>query len=649
MKGSDIRSRILVAAMLPVALVVLLLVTVFLVTRLGDSEEAHSQRVRSLARQLAASCEYGLFAGNRDQLQSIALAALREPDLRSVTIMSAEHEVLARAGIPGYVVPATLGSMETEQRDLKKGIDLLVQPISASQIELNDLFQNRANGVPTPTPTQILGHVLLEASSERMLLRRTELLWLGLILTLGGLVVGGVLAMQLGQRVIGPVARVSDMVRRIGQGELAVRAEILPDDPLRDLQQGLNQMAQRLELSRDELEQRIKEATTELREKKEIAETATRAKSRFLAAASHDLRQPTHALGMFVARLGQLQHDAETQQLIGNLERSVQSMRDLLDSLLDVSRLDAGVVPVQIRPFALSEVFERLQTESMMTASAKGLRLRVRPTSVWVRSDPALLHRILLNLLSNAMRYTANGTVLLACRRSADGQRARIEVWDSGIGIATEHQQDIFKEFYQVGNIERDRGKGLGLGLNIVQRTAQLLGCTVHVQSRPAVGSRFSIQVPVTMPEIDGRRRDLPVTDAVDDLDGLAVLLVEDDALAREALADLLASWGARVAAADDLSTALQRLVAAGLPDVIISDYRLRDDCTGLAVVQQLRLSAGRQIPACLISGDTDPELLLRVREAGLTLLHKPVRPAKLRSLIRRLASRGQPLDGSMP
>lgn len=647
MKGADIRSRILVAAMLPVGLVVVLLVTVFLVTRLGDSEQAHSQRVRSLARQLAASCEYGLFAGNRDQLQSIALAAMREPDLRSVTIMSSERVVLARVGIPSYAMPGTLGPQETEHRDLEKEIDLLVQPISASQIELNDLFQNRVPGALIPA--KILGHVLLEASSEKMLLRRTELLWLGLILTLVGLSFGGLLALQLGQRVIGPVARVSDMVRRIGQGELAVRAEIRPDDPLRDLQQGLNQMAQRLESSRDELEHRIAEATLELREKKEVAETATRAKSRFLAAASHDLRQPTHALGMFVARLGQLQHNAETQQLISSLDRAVHSMRDLLDSLLDVSRLDAGVVPVQVKPFALSEVFERLQAELALTASAKGLRLRIRPSQVWLLSDPALLHRILLNLLSNALRYTVSGAVLLSCRPSPKSGFARIEVWDSGIGIAPEHQQDIFKEFYQVGNIERDRGKGLGLGLNIVKRTAQLLGCSVQVHSRPGVGSRFSVWVPLTAPGVETHRRDLVATEAVDDLAGLRVLLVEDDALAREALGGLLTSWGARVTEADGLPGALQQLEGERLPDVIISDFRLRDGDTGLTVVHQLRLAAGREIPACLISGDTDPSLLLSVREAGLTLLHKPVRPAKLRSLIRRLATSFQTDGRSAP
>lgn len=637
MRGADIRSRILVAAMLPVGLVVLLLVTVFLVTRLGDSEEAHSQRLRSLARQLAASCEYGMFAGNREQLQSIALAALREPDLRSVTIVNLEHEVLARAGNPGYVMPGTLGLLESEQRDPEKGVDLLLQPINASQIELNDLFQNRAPG--TSISGKILGHVVIEASIEKMSLRRTELLWLGFVLGLGGLSMGALLALRLGQRVIGPVAGVSEMVRRIGQGELTARLEIRPDDPLLELRQGLNHMAHRLEVGRDDLERRIAEATLELREKKEQAETATLAKSRFLAAASHDLRQPTHALGMFVACLAQLPHDAETQQLVTNLDRAVNSMRDLLSSLLDASRLDAGVVLLQIRPFALSRIFEQLGAELSMTAVTKGLRLRIRPSPVWLLSDPALVYRILLNLLTNALRYTPTGAVLLACRASADGQFARLEVWDSGIGISLEDQQHIFKEFYQVGNIERDRGKGFGLGLNIVERTAQLLGCSVQVRSRPGVGSRFSIQLPLSAPGAEIHRSDLPAKIAADDLGGLTVLLVEDDALSRQALGGLLASWGARVVEADGLPMALERLGAERHPDVIISDYRLRDGDTGLGVVQRLRLAAGRQIPACLISGDTDPGLMLSAREAGLTLLHKPVRPAKLRSLLRRLTS----------
>ena len=381
-----------------------------------------------------------------------------------------------------------------------------------------------------------------------------------------------------------------------------------------------------------------KRGEAELHAAMSLAEDANRAKSRFLAAASHDLRQPTHALGMFVARLGQLEHNTETSHLIERLDTSVQAMRDLLDALLDISRLDAGAVPVHLQAFALSDVFDQLKAELALLAAEKGLSLRVRPCNVWVLSDPVQLHRILLNLLSNALRYTSVGAVLLACRVKQGGRSASIEVWDTGIGIAPEHQKAIFKEFYQVGNVERDRSKGLGLGLNLVQRTAALLQHKLQMWSQPGVGSRFSVEVPLAPIGAVIERRSPERAQPLVDLANLVVLVIEDDALVRESLVGLIAGWRAVVVAAEGLSGALSYLEAGLVPDLIISDYRLRDGENGIAALQQLRKQAGRAVPACLISGDTDPALLLAVRQAGLTMLHKPVRPAKLRSLIARLA-----------
>jgi len=639
MSFGDIRSRIWLASMLPVTLIVLLLVAVFLVARLGDNEMAHQQRARSLARQLAASSEYGVFSANTANLQAVASAALHEPALRSVVILDAAGALLAKAGVPGYALPLRPEPGESEVREVATGSDLFLQPIMAAQLPLEDLFQ--AKGIDAK-PAKFLGHVLLEVSNDDLRERERELLWLGLALGLAGLLLGGVLALSLGRRVIGPITRVSRTIHRIGQGDLAARAEVLPDDPLRDLQHGLNQMAASLESGRDELERRVAVATSALREKKEEAEMATLAKSHFLAAASHDLRQPTHALGMFVARLGQLPHSAETRRLIESLERSVQAMQDLLDGLLDVSRLDAGAVPVQARPFAVADLFEQLRSELAQVAVEKGLRLRIRPSDAAVLSDPALLHRILLNLLGNALRYTHTGGVLLACRCTANRQLVRIEVWDSGIGIAAEHQEAVFKEFYQVGNLARDRGKGLGLGLNIVQRTAQLLGYRLQMRSQLGVGTRFSIEVPLAPRHLALDRRHALRTQVIDNLAGLVILVIEDDALAREALVSLLSSWGSVVLEADGLSTAQKQLTSGAEPDLIISDYRLSDGEDGIQAIGRLRAMAGRPIPACLTSGDTGPGLMQKAKEAGLSLLHKPVRPAKLRSLIRRLATPAQ-------
>ncbi|WP_394756864.1 ATP-binding protein [Rhodoferax sp.] len=642
MKLAGIRNRMLLAAVLPVALIAVLLAAVFLLTRVDDMTTAHNQRARSLARQLATASEYGLFSGNVSQLQILAGGALGEADVRSVAIVNTQGQVLAHAGTRHYVAPPLLDRQEREQFEPHADMDLFLQPVAATQVPLDDLFQGQINASGDAgrarSAQPLLGHVLIEFSRAALNQRAHQTLWTGIAITLGGLLFGVLLAVQLGRGVIRPIARVSRLIESIGAGELSARAPVLPDDPLRELQQGLNLMAQRLESGRDELEQRIATATQALREKKEEAETATLSKTRFLAAASHDLRQPMHALGLFAARLAQLPHDATTAHLIGNLEASVLALQDLLDGLLDVSRLEAHAVQPQVRPFALTELFEQLRAGSALTAQQKGLGLYVRPTQVWVLSDSALLHRILLNLLSNALRYTPAGSVLLACRSCADGQHVRIEVWDSGIGMAPEHQPEVFTEFYQVGNSERDRNKGQGLGLSIVERSAQLLGYPLQMHSSPGRGTRFSLRVPLAQPDLALERRSPLRPRRFEDIAGLRVLVIEDDQLVCDALVSLLVSWRVEVAVADGLATALALLNGGAAPDVIVADYRLRDGENGIEVIHQLRAAAGQPIPACLVSGDTDASLVQAAAAAGLTLLHKPVRPAKLRSLLRRLS-----------
>jgi two-component system, sensor histidine kinase len=438
--------------------------------------------------------------------------------------------------------------------------------------------------------------------------------------------------------VVQPVLRVSRMIERIGEGDLTPSSEALPTDPLFDLQIRLNQMAQRLAWGREELEFRVETATRELRLKKEEAEMATLAKSQFLAAASHDLRQPTHALGMFVARLGQLPLDGESRQLVASLEASVQAMQDLLDGLLDISRLDAGAVPVRPGAVPLGEMFLSLRRALLPLAESKGLRLRVRPTPHWALSDPVLLQRMVMNLATNAIRYTDRGTVLLSCRVVDQGRQLRVDVADSGIGISSSDQQHIFKEFYQVGNSGRDRSKGLGLGLNIVERTAHLLGHSVHLRSAIGCGSTFSILMPVAAPNDTDLSTTVVESAALGTVEGMRLLVVEDDGFVLEAIRDLLISWGCVVMAAGSVSQALDYISAFPAPDVVLTDFRLGEERNGMDVIAMLRSHAGRDIPACLMSGDTDTDLIQAARDAGLTLLHKPVRPAKLRSFLRRCA-----------
>ncbi len=635
MRRYGIRTRILLAAMLPLVVVALLLSAVFMFGRVADVQQAYLQQQKALTRQLAAAGEFGVFAGAVDNLQTLVNGAMREPDVLSVSIFDNRGRLLARAGKVGYASLPLLGAQESALADADGATELLVQPIASTSHSLGDIFER--NSLAGDVGQQLLGHVVVEFSRESLLERRRRLLLLGLGVTLGGLLVSCLLALRIARGVIQPVLRVSRRIERIGQGDFSEQQPVRDDDPLRDLQLGLNQMAVSLKSGREELQQQVLAATLELRARKEEAETATRAKSRFLAAASHDLRQPAHALGMFVARLAQLQGDAQTKRVVAGLDASVRALQDMLDALLDLSRLEAESVHVRVLAFPIESVFEQVRNAFASAAADKGLRLRFRPSRAWVLSDPILLHRVVLNLVSNAVRYTASGTVLAACRPVAGGTLMRIEVWDSGIGIAQEHQQKVFAEFFQVGNLERDRTKGLGLGLSIVERSCRLLAHPLAMRSQPGCGTRFTVTVPLAATQSDGIREASPDSVPMDELAGLRVLLVEDDTLGSVALAGLLESWGCTVTLADGQQTACDRLREGATPDVIVSDYRLRDGHHGIGTVRLLREISGHAIPACLVSGDTDAEVMQQARSAGLVLLHKPVRPAKLRSLLRRL------------
>lgn len=633
----SIRARMLVAALLPVFLVVIALVAFFWLGRVTDVNESHAQRGKLLLQQTISASELGLFAGNFESLQSVVNGVQREADVRLVAVFDVTGAPLVRSSgwaVPNYsdvVRAALLKGPES------RGIDTFFGPIATRQVAIDDLYSEPPTFASVDQP--LLGYAVVQLSRDSLARRQREMFFLAAGVGVAGLILGGLLAARLGERVVSPIVSVSRMMERIGRGDFSTRLAAQPDDPTFELQTGLNRMAMRLEWGREELEQRVREATSEISARKEEAEAATQAKSRFLAAASHDLRQPTHALGMFIARLGQLPLDAPTRKLVGNLEASAQAMQDLLDSLLDISRLDAGVVPVHPTHFAVQTLFDKLAPTLSPMAMAKGLRLRIRPTLLWASTDAALLQRMVMNLVQNAISYTATGSVLLACRPTSEGTHLRLEVWDSGIGISAEHQLEIYKEFYQVGNRGRDRNQGLGLGLNIVERSAQLLGVEVRLQSEPGCGTRFSLRVPVA----HARPMDvLPPEPAIaSDLTGLCVLLIEDDAAARAGVADLLESWGCSVAAAADCAAAIE-LVRLGLvPTVVVSDYRLGDGQSGLQAIAMLRETLGAQLAACLMSGDTDAALMQAAQNSGLTLLHKPVRPAKLRSLLRRLVATG--------
>jgi signal transduction histidine kinase/CheY-like chemotaxis protein len=374
----------------------------------------------------------------------------------------------------------------------------------------------------------------------------------------------------------------------------------------------------------------------QLRQRKDQAETAYQVKSRFLAAASHDLRQPAHALGLFVARLTQLPHDAQTSALVSRVDDSVRALQEMLDAFFDYSRLDAPSMELRLKAFPVNQIFDQLRTSFEVMAANKGLRLRIRPSGLWLHSDPVLLHRVLLNLVSNAVQHTHHGSVLVACRPSQGQMPARIEVRDSGVGIALAHHEKVFEEFFQIDNPQRDRAKGLGLGLSLVARACSLLGHRLALRSGLGCGTRFTLDVPcVPAPPASLETSAVAAQPEVTELAGVRVLLIEDDVLGGQALMGVLESWGCQVTHAHDAQTACFMVRHLPAQDLVVSDYRLPGNHNGVDAIRMLRGIVGQDLSACVISGDTDATVRLQAQHAGLVLLQKPVRPAKLRSVLR--------------
>jgi signal transduction histidine kinase len=455
---------------------------------------------------------------------------------------------------------------------------------------------------------------------RRVLNRSLWVTVLGLALALG-------FAVVFSWRMVRPIRSLTAGAARIGAGQLSHRIQIDGADEIGQLGRQFNTMAGELERSYATLERKVDLRTQALTE-------ANRAKSRFLAAASHDLRQPLHALNLLVAQLRAEPTAAERERLTLRVESAVGSINGLFDGLLDISKLDAGVVAANFSALPLQQVLDKVEATFAEDARARGLHLHVRPHPAWVDSDPVLLERILGNLVANALRYTRQGGVLVGCRRR--GELLRVEVWDTGIGIAPEKHQEIFAEFYQVAPAGTLRGEGLGLGLSIVSRLAQLLGHPVGLASRPGRGSCFSITLTETLP----RPQTAPATaneeGLHDPLLGLRVLVVDNDEDILESTAGLLRAWGCVALTAGSLDQALLRLEATP-PGLLIVDVHLDGGEDGVATAMQLREHFGHAMPVIVVSGDVAQATRNRVTGLALPLLEKPVAPLRLRTLATRL------------
>ncbi|EIJ34065.1 ATP-binding response regulator [Thiothrix nivea] len=389
----------------------------------------------------------------------------------------------------------------------------------------------------------------------------------------------------------------------------------------------------KLQIENAQLIQRLENEKYRAEKNQSVAEQAMQAKDKFLAAASHDLRQPLHTQGLYLDAIESFVHPKGVGHL-GALRKTNAALSSLFDSLLDVSRLNAGIVEAAPIHVCLNRVLLRLRDEFQPHAARKGLFLKLECENLPVFTDPVLLERIVRNLLANAIRYTHAGVIALSCHQVGKDQ-VRVLVSDTGIGIPEHEQPHIFDEYYQLDNPERDRSKGLGLGLAIVKKLCQLLDISITCQSAVGEGSTFTLHVPLGDAELVRQERK-PAQ--IIPLEGVRVLVIDDEPDILASMGHLLGSWGCLPITAESATEALQTIDRSGLqPDLIIADYRLRAGQTGAEAIATIHRHCQRAIPAMIVTGDTSRERLREANASGLYLLHKPVAPGQLRATMNQL------------
>ncbi len=366
---------------------------------------------------------------------------------------------------------------------------------------------------------------------------------------------------------------------------------------------------------------------------------ARQAQNRFMAAASHDLRQPLHALGLYLIALKKHVTSLQGQHILANINRSTEALNQLLNSMLDLSKLDAGVVDVNLESLCLDTIFDYLHQNFLPEANERELALKIQYSGLTVHSDQLLLERILGNLVSNALNYTVTGSVTVQANQR--GNEVEISVIDTGPGIPKDEQEAIFNEYYQLNNPERDRSKGLGLGLSIVKRLTHLLTIELQIDSTVGQGSRFHLTLPAGLDsEKSTFESDSSVIEAHTKIARLSILVIDDEHEVREGMLTLLKQYECDVVVADSADSALEHIIATQwVPELIIADYRLRNNQTGDKAIECVREEINMDVPAMIITGDTSPARLRDATSSGFQLLHKPVGANELLKAITQLVS----------
>ena len=461
-----------------------------------------------------------------------------------------------------------------------------------------------------------------QATETKNDLAQTTWLLIG-IAAVSTLVVVGVF-LHLDRHVVRRLNALHQSMRKHGLGE-HVAIDTRGTDEIADMAKSLEYFTETIESREDALKLARDEA-----------EQANRAKSRFLAAASHDLRQPFQAMALYVDLLSKDEMSDAPRDLVERIERSMESFSDLLNGILDISKLEAGVLKPEKHFVPLANLLGRLRDEFEPVVRRKGLRMAHEPfCDATILTDPILMERIVRNLLTNAVRYTEKGEIALVCH--CGGESAVIEVRDTGIGIPADQQDKIFNEFYQVGSNEPLRREGLGLGLSIVSRLCRLLDHRLKVSSTPGVGSVFSVSVPLAAPSGDIEAK--PAKTAKTRVRPLDILLVDDDTDVLHGMAMTLQSWGHTVVTAESADVALEDVLARNaVPDLVVTDYRLDPSATGLDLLEALEDELRCHIPALIVTADTELHHIERIRQAGRPYLQKPVSAGALSDAIAELA-----------
>jgi signal transduction histidine kinase/CheY-like chemotaxis protein len=604
----DLQRRVMLLAVMPCVAATMLLTSYFTVDKIRTLEDGFSTNGGATAKRLASYSDLSLYAGDISALRRISQDAIREPGVQSVEISNGS----------GLLVTAHRSGLVPEQtRSFSAAVR--IRPTGSFDDWSIDEDDGGAGAV---------GNVRVVIDSSGLYRQELRSAMTGLLIGLATLVAAMWGATLLARGIAAPLRQLGGTVAAIRAGDLNARSRLDSDDELGRLSAGIDDMAAALAGHRSELEARVREAQLQAQQRLSQAEQANAAKARFLAAASHDLRQPLHAVGLFV---GKLRETAGRDQLalVERIDEGLSGMSGLLTALLDISRLDAGVVEPQRSVVSIGKLFDDAEATLSSLAIERETRLLFRRRDLHVDVDPALCARILSNFVENALRYAAGGAVLVSAQRHHD--KVRVQVRDNGIGIASMYHERVFEEFFQLDNPERDRRKGLGLGLAICARAARLLDIRIGVESAVGKGSCFYFDLPAA-------ERPAPVATAAPAMptaraQGRA-LVVDDDRAIRDGTIGLIEQWGLTTAAASTVDEALDVLISQSSAfDYLLCDLQLSEIDDGWRVIEAARRIDSRT-RLLLVSGDTSAATLRRARENGVVLLTKPVTPAKLRAAL---------------